>query len=165
MKRRHLAMATLVVLFVATLGLAQGGENKNAANPATAKPKMSKKAIERALVAKEKALWELVKNNDAKGFRRNFSPDYAGVYEDGIHTLDVEVKGIGDVKLKSYALSDIKMMMPTSDTAILTYKVNSQGEAQGQDISGDYYCSSVWVNRAGKWTAVSHSEVRAAKTP
>ena len=164
MKRRHLAMATLVVLFVATLGLAQGSENKNTASTNIAKPKMSKRAIERALVAKEKALWEMVKQGDVKGFKRNFSPDYAGVYEDGIHTLDAEVKGIGDVKLKSYALSDIKMMMPTSDIAILTYKVNSQGEAQGQDISGDYYCSSVWANRGGKWIAVSHSEVRAAKT-
>ncbi|MFL6213292.1 MAG: nuclear transport factor 2 family protein [Blastocatellia bacterium] len=165
MKRRHTVMATLVVLIVATLGFAQGSENKNAANTNSAKPKMSKKMIERAVVAKEKALWELVKKNDAKGFRKNFSPDFAGVYEDGIHTLDTEVQQIGEVKMKSYALTDIKMMMPTSDIAILTYKVNSQAEAQGQDISGDYYCSSTWVNRGGKWVAVMHSEVKAAKAP
>ena len=163
--KRRIAMATWIVLLAATIGLAQGSDNKNTANSNSAKPKMSKKAIERTIVAKEKALWELVKNNDAKGFRRNFSPDYAGVYEDGVHTLDTEVKGIGETKMKSYALSDIKMIMPTSDTAILTYKVNSQAEAQGQDMSGDYYCSSTWVNRGGKWMAVSHSEVKAAKTP
>ncbi|HKP14365.1 MAG TPA: nuclear transport factor 2 family protein, partial [Blastocatellia bacterium] len=145
------------------LGFAQGAENKNAA-AATAKPKMSKKAIERALVAREKALWELVKKNDPKGFKRNFGTDYVGIYEDGVHTLDVEAEGIGQTKLKSYALSDIKMMMPTGDTAILTYKVNSQGEAQGQEFSGDYYCSSTWANRGGRWVAIAHSEVK-AKTP
>jgi hypothetical protein len=158
-------MATWVVLLAATIGFAQGSENKNAAGANSAKPKMSKKAVERALVAKEKSLWEMVKNNDAKGFRKNFSPDFAGIYEDGIHSLDTDVQGISQVKMKSYALTDIKMIMPTSDTAILTYKVNSQAEAQGQDISGDYYCSSTWVNRGGKWIAISHSEVRAAKTP
>jgi hypothetical protein len=158
-------MAALIVLLVATAGFAQGSENKNAANPNSAKPKMSKRAIERTLVAKEKSLWEMVKQGDVKGFKRNFSPDYAGVYEDGIHTLDVEADGISKTKLKAYALSDIKMMLPASDTAILTYKVNSQGEAQGQDFSGDYYCSSVWVNRGGKWIAVAHSEIKAAKAP
>ena len=164
MNRRHLAMAALLVLFVATLGFAQGSDNKNAANANSAKPKMSKKAVERALVAREKALWELVKKNDAKGFKKSFAADYVGVYEDGIHTLDDEVKGAGEAKMKSYALSDIKLTMPTSDTAILTYKVNSQAEVQGQDISGDYYCSSTWVNRGGRWVAIAHSEVKAAKT-
>ena len=165
MRRRHTVLATLVVLIVATLGFAQGSENKNAANTNSAKPKMSKRAIERSLVAKEKSLWEMVKQGDVKGFKRNFSPDFAGVYEDGIHTLDTDVKGISETKLKSYALSETKMIMPTSDTAILTYKVNAQVEAQGQDVSGDYYCSSTWVNRGGKWIAVSHSEVKAAKAP
>ena len=163
--KRHATIGALIMLAMATLGFAQGAANQNAGNANTAKPKMSKKAVERALIAKEKALWEMVKKGDAKGFRKNFSADYAGVYDDGIHTLDVEADGISQTKLKSYALSDVKMMMPTSDTAILTYKVNSQAEAQGQDISGDYYCSSVWVNRGGKWLAVMHSEAKAAKTP
>ena len=126
---------------------------------------MSKKAIERSLIAKEKALWEAVKKNDVNGFKRSFSADYVGVYEDGIHTLDVETEQVGEVKLKSYALSDIKMALPASDTAILTYKVNSQGDYKGQDFSGDYYCSSTWVSRGGRWVAVAHSEVKAAKAP
>ena len=164
MKRRLVASAALL-LALATLGFAQGADNKNAANSNSAKPKMSRKATERALIAKEKALWEAVKNNDAKTFRRSFSADYVGVAEDGVHTLDVEVSQISEVKLRSYALSDIKVAMPSSDTAILSYKVNSQGDFKGQDFSGDYYCSSVWVNRGGRWVAAAHSEVRAAKTP
>ncbi len=163
--KRHATIAALIILATATLGFAQGAENKNAGSANTAKPKMSKKAIERTLIAKEKALWDMVKQGDAKSFKRNFSPDFAGVYEDGIHTLDFDAEQIGKTKLKSYTLSDVKVMLPTSDTAILTYKVNSQGDFQGQDISGDYYCSSVWINRGGKWLAVMHSEARAAKTP
>jgi len=164
MKRRLVAAAALL-LVLATLGFAQGAENKNTANTNSAKPKMSKKATERALIAKEKALWEAVKKNDAKTFKRSFSADYVGVAEDGIHTLDIEVEQIGEVKLRAYTLSDIKVAMPSGDTAILSYKVNSQGDYKGQDFSGDYYCSSVWVNRGGRWVAVGHSEVKAAKTP
>ena len=165
MKKRQIGFAALILLMMATLGFAQGAENKNAANTNSAKPKMSKKAIERALIAKEKATWEAVKKNDVKGFKRNFSPDFAGVYEDGVHTVDVEAEQIADVKIKEYTLSDIKVALPTGDTAIITYKVNSQGDYKGQDFSGDYYCSSVWVNRGGKWVAVLHTEVKAAKTP
>ena len=164
MKRRFVAMAALL-LALAALGFAQGAENKNAANTNSAKPKMSKKAIERAVIAKERALWEAVKKNDVKGFKRSFSADYVGVYEDGIHTLDAEAGQIADLKLRAYTLSDIKMAMPSGDTAILTYKVNSQGDYKGQDISGDFYCSSVWVSRGGRWVAVAHSEVKAAKMP
>ncbi|MFL6277859.1 MAG: nuclear transport factor 2 family protein [Blastocatellia bacterium] len=164
MKGRLVATAALLVA-LATLGFAQGTENKNTANTNSAKPKMSKKAIERSLIAKEKALWEAVKKNDAKGFKRSFSADYVGVNEGGIHTLDDEVGEIADVKLTAYTLSDIKVAMPSGDTAILSYKVNSQGDYKGQDFSGDSYCSSVWINRGGRWVAVSHSEVKAAKTP
>jgi hypothetical protein len=165
MKRRHLAIAALILLTMATLGFAQGADNKNAANTNSAKPKMSKKALERALIAKERSTWEAVKKNDVKGFKRNFSPDFAGVYEDGVHTVDVEAEQIADVKMKAYTLSDIKVALPTGDTAVITYKVNSQGDYKGQDFSGDYHCSSVWVNRGGKWVAVLHTEVKAAKTP
>jgi hypothetical protein len=165
MKRRHLAIAALILLTMATVGFAQGADNKNAANTNSAKPKMSKKALERALIAKERSTWEAVKKNDVKGFKRNFSPDFAGVYEDGVHTVDVEAEQIADVKMKAYTLSDIKVALPTGDTAVITYKVNSQGDYKGQDFSGDYHCSSVWVNRGGKWVAVLHTEVKAAKTP
>ena len=164
MKRRQIGFAALILLMMAALGFAQGAENKNAANTNSAKPKMSKKATERALIAKEKAVWEAVKKHDVKGFKRNFSPDFAGVYEDGVHTVDVEAEQIADVKIKEYTLSDIKVALPTGDTAIITYKVNSQSDYKGQDISGNYYCSSVWVNRGGKWVAVLHTEVKAAKT-
>ena len=162
--KRHATIAALIMLAMATLAFAQGAENKNAGNANAAKPKMSKKAMERALIAKEKALWEAVKKNDAKSFRQSFVADYTGVAEDGIHTLDAEVGGIADVKMSSYALNDIKVTLPSGDTAVLAYKVTVQSAYKGQDISGDYYCLSVWVNRGGKWMAVSHSEVKAAKT-
>lgn len=163
MKRRLVALFVLVLAF-ATFGFAQGTENKNTANSNSAKPKMSKKAIERALIAKEKALWEAVKQGDAKSFRKSFSADYTAVAEDGTHGIDTEVEQIADVKMQSYALSDIKVTLPAGNTAVLAYKVTVQSAFKGQDISGDYYCLSVWVNRAGRWVAVAHSEVKAAKT-
>jgi Domain of unknown function (DUF4440) len=165
MKRRNLAAAMQLLTLMATLGFAQGADNKNAANTNSAKPKMSKKAIERALITREKATWEAVKKNDVKTFRRYMVADYVAVDDGGVHTLDVEVGLIPDVKIRAYTLSDVKVTLPASDTAIVTYKVNSQGDYKGEDFSGDYVCSSVWVNRGGTWLAALHTEVRAAKTP
>lgn len=166
MNRRQAGIAAVMLLMMVTLGFAQGAEKKTtAAKPGGAKSKMSGKPSHEALIAKEKALWEAVKNGDAKGFKREFIADYAGVNQDGVHTLDDDVRQIGIVKLRSYSLSDLKVALPASDAAVLTYKATVQGDYQGQDFSGDYYCLSVWVKRGGKWVAAAHSEVKAAKTP
>jgi hypothetical protein len=52
-------------------------------------------------------------------------------------------------------------VFPNKDTAVLTYKVTVQGSFKGEDISGAYYASSVWVNQGGKWLAILHTEVKA----
>ena len=162
--RRQAGIAAVMLLVMTTLGFAQGAEKKSAAK-AGGKSKTGGKPSHEALIAREKALWEAVKNGDAKGFKREFIADYAGVNEDGVHSLDDDVRQIGIVKLRSYSLNDLKVALPAGGTAVLTYKATVQGDYQGQDFSGDYYCMSVWVSRGGKWVAAAHSEVRAAKAP
>jgi len=163
--RRQAGIAAVMLLVMTTLGFAQGAQNKAAAKAGGGKSKAGGKPSHEALIAREKTLWEAVKNGDAEGFKKEFIADYAGVNEDGVHTLEEDVKPIGTVKLRSYSLNDIKVALPATGTAVLTYKATVQGDYQGHDFSGDYYCMSVWVSRGGKWAAAAHSEVRAAKAP
>ena len=129
-----------------------------------AKPKgkaMSQSLPAKALINRETALWEIVKNKQVDAFRKYYADNYRGVSSDGVKDINQEVEGVRNVDLRDYSLTDTKVVFPNKDTAVLTYKVTVEGSYQGQDISGVYYASSVWVNEGGKWLAILHAEAKA----
>jgi len=114
-----------------------------------------------ALVDKEKAAWQSFQDKKTDVFRKIFADDYQGVYSDGIKNADGEVAGLGKSDLKSFSLSDVNVAFPGKDTAILTYKVTTQGTMDGKDVSGTYNAASVWHKHADAWHAVLHTEAKA----
>src|SRR6185436_2032788 len=143
---------------ICSLCFGQGTTDK----PAKAKIKpLRQSSLDKAWIEREKAVWETIKNKQFDTFRQYYTDDFRSVSEDGVHDIKQEMEGVRNVDLKSYALTDLKVLMPNKDTAILTFKVTVQGSYQGQDISGAYYASAVWVNQRGKWLAVFYTEVKA----
>ena len=122
---------------------------------------MSQISPDKSLIDREKALWEIVKNKQVDAFRKYYADNYRGVSSDGVKDINQEVEGVRIVDLKNYSLADTKVVFPNKATAVLTYKVTVRGSFQGQDISGVYYASSVWVNQGGKWLAILHTEAKA----
>ena len=114
-----------------------------------------------ALIDKEKAAWQSFQDKKADVFRKIFADDYRGVYNDGIKNADGEVAALNKSELKSFALSDTNVTFPDKDTAVMTYKVTTQGTMDGKDVSGTYNASSVWHKHGGAWHAVLHTEVKA----
>ena len=122
---------------------------------------MTQSRQDEVLIEREKAVWETLKNKQFDAFRQYYADDFRSVSEDGVHDIKQEMEGARNVDLKSYSLTDLKVLTPNEGTAIVTFKVAIQGSYQGQDISGAYYASSVWVNRGGKWLAILYTEVKA----
>ena len=66
----------------------------------------------------------------------------------------------GDKVLKDFELSDMTVVFPTEQTAVLTYRVKQalaeRGDARltRQEMAD----SSVWVCRDGRWLCVMHTE-------
>jgi len=156
--KKYFTLAGLSLLAMASLCFGQSDMNKAAKTKGKA---VSQNSPDKALIDREKALWEIVKNKQVEEFRKYFADNYSGVSSDGVKDINQEVEGVRIVDLKSYSLADTKVVFPNKDTAVLTYKVTVQGSYQGQDISGVYYASSVWVNQGGKWLAVLHTEAKA----
>lgn len=66
----------------------------------------------------------------------------------------------GSMAIKSFALSDMNVVFPTDDSAVLTYKVKQSLTERGssKQIDQEMADSSVWVHKGGKWLCAMHTE-------
>jgi hypothetical protein len=116
---------------------------------------------ETAITDSEKSAWESYKNKQADAFKKLMSHDYCGAYADALKTLDMEVADMAKTDLRDYSLADMKVVFPSTDVAMITYKTTIQQTSEGKDMSGTYNSASIWVKKGGKWLEVFHAEVKA----
>ena len=67
----------------------------------------------------------------------------------------------GSMVLKSYQLSDIDVVLPADDTAILTYRVKQEvasRENGGKSTEQEMNDTSTWVKTRDGWKCVMHTE-------
>ncbi len=121
-------------------------------------------SLEKALIDRENALWGELKNKQPEEFSKFFTDDYRGVLSSGINTKKDEIEGSQQCDLQNFSLTEAEVVFPTDDTAIVIYKNAVKNFSRGQDISGSFYNSSVWVNRDGQWQLILHTEARINKT-
>jgi hypothetical protein len=60
-------------------------------------------------------------------------------------------------EIKSYELSDFKVTFLNAGAALLTYKGAADGTCAGTATPAAW-CSSVYVNRGGRWLVAAHQE-------
>jgi hypothetical protein len=113
-----------------------------------------------AISESEKSAWEAYKNKQTDAFKKYLATDYSGVYADGVKNLDKEVADMEKSELRDYSLTDMKVVFPSADVAVTTYKATLQGSSRGQDTSGTYNVASVWVKKGGKWLVVFHTDAK-----
>ena len=114
-----------------------------------------------AITDLEKSAWEAYKNKQADAFRKLMSKDYYGTYAEDIENLDREVADMAKADLRDSSLADMKVVFPSTDVAVITYKATIQQTSEGKDMSGTYNSGSIWAKKGGKWLEVFHSEAKA----
>ena len=130
------------------------------AQASPAKPAKSA-SNETAITHLETSAWEAYKNKQAGAFKKLMSEDYCGEYAEGVKNLDREVADMAKSDLRDYSLADMKVVFPSADVAVITYKSTIQQTSEGKDMSGTYNSASIWVKKGGKWLEVFHTEVKA----
>jgi ketosteroid isomerase-like protein len=113
------------------------------------------------IIDKEKAVWQTVQDKKFDAFRKYLADDFRSVYREGINNTDKEVADVKKANLKSFSFSDANVVFPDKDTALLTYKVTTQGTQDGKEASGSYNAASVWHKQADGWRGIFHTEVKA----
>ena len=130
------------------------------AQTSPAKPAKSA-SNETAITHLETSAWEAYKSKQADAFKKLMSEDYCGEYAEAIKNLDTEVADMAKADLRDYSLADMKVIFPSADVAVVTYKATIQQTSEGKDMSGTFNSGSIWLKKGGKWLEVFHTEVKA----
>jgi hypothetical protein len=110
----------------------------------------------------EKKFWDTMKTQDvetATGMMANESivigpqgvskiskGDFAKMMEDGKWTL------------KDYKFSDVQVLFPDDDTAVIGYKVHQKGTMNGKPYDLEAADASTWLRNGAGWQCVLHTE-------
>ena len=116
--------------------------------------------------ALEQAFWKSLVSRDATAATGLLAPQALMVSRHGALRFDPAqyAKMLQDPKhgLLDYSLSDMAVLFPTADVAIVTYRANQTMQMDGEDITQDVVDSSTWVRLDGEWKCVAHTESEAA---
>ena len=156
----RIPLALMAIVLLATVAFSQ--EATPSPSPAP-KPAMSRAQSQRLIISTEKKLWEAWKAKDMKAFKANLSADSVMVNDSGVSSKADALKEMesASCEVKSYALSDIKVMFMNNDAAIITYKSMQDATCGGQAVPAAVWASSAYVKRGGRWYAASHQETPA----
>lgn len=134
--------------------------NSNSANANKGvEMKSSGTVSESDIIAKEKAIWDVIKKKDWDGFAKTMTSDYIEVLDDGVHDKAGSLTGIKDFDLSDVTFADWKMLPIDKDAVIITYTATVQAKFKGEPIPpGPYREASAYVNRNGEWLTIYYQE-------
>ena len=144
----------LVALVVAGAPVASAQTPDGKQKPAAATPAGD---VEQMLMKLEREATAALIKRDAASFGRIFADDAVLTSPDG--TVQTKEQLLADVKsgslvLESSDIADMKVHVH-GDAALVTYATTDKGKYKGQDISGRYRWTDVFVRRSGTWHIVA----------
>ena len=75
------------------------------------------------------------------------------------HAQYAKMAGKEDASIAKFDLSDVQVMCPTDDMAVITYKVQRTMKlAGGKQADMATVDSSTWVRQGGRWLCAVHTE-------
>ena len=157
MKKVFLLVSALILTAAcgapSTNNSAPPAANTNANTPAMAA------MTEADATAKEKAIWDTIKNKDYEAFANMLADDQIEVTGEGVFDKAGSIAAVKQFEPTELAFSDWKFMSIDKDAFVVTYTVNVKGKYSGKEFPAETNrCSSAWVNRGGKWLAIYHQE-------
>src|ERR1044071_1830516 len=141
---KRLPLVIFLTFFLTSFAYAQTPTPSPSPAP---KPAMSRAQSQRAIIATERKLWEGWKNKDFKPFRANLSADSILISDQGVADKTTAMKDLESMacEVKSYELSDIKVLFLNSSAAIMTYKATQDATCGGQQAPAAVWASSAYV--------------------
>lgn len=141
-------IASVLMLLAATAGMGQSKSGKN--------------SVEQILIQMEHEWSEADLHKDAAALQRILADDWIGIDFEGT-VLNKQQALLGVVSdsgsLDSTVLRDMKVRVYGS-TAVVTGTDTETGDYHGQDSSGRYQWTDVFVRRGGRWQAVSSQSTK-----
>ena len=124
-------------------------------------------AIEKQLVANERAINDAFAKGDVKAFHANIAPDAISVDMGGITKVNAPDydKMMQSVKIQSWNMDMPQSYWVNDNTVVLMYRWTGKGTFQGQPVPSPTWSSTLWTNKGGKWMAAFHQETVGMPAP
>ncbi len=120
---------------------------------------------EQELIKLEQDRAQAAVRGDTAFLEQNTADDYTFINARGMLITKAQMLAdfkSGQIKLQSSDLDDLHARV-YGDTAVLTGRSTQKGQAYGQDISGQYRFTRVYVKRDGRWQSVALQQTRIAE--
>lgn len=118
------------------------------------------------IIARERSVWEAIKNKEFRTFENFLAPDQMEVGEEGVTDKNGTMESVRALELADVTFSEWRVLRLNPNLVVTTYRVAVKGKQGGKDFPpADVRASSAWVNRDGKWQAIFHQSTSVAKTP
>lgn len=122
-------------------------------------------AIEKQLVANERAVNAAFAKGDVKGFMSHIDKTGVSVDMMGVTKVSEFEKMIAQTKVESWNIDQSQFVWVNPQTAVHVYRWTGKGTFMGQPFPSPTWASTVWTSRDGKWLAVFHQETAAMPAP
>jgi hypothetical protein len=143
-----------IVIAAAPAAYAQAPDTKQKSGAAA---KGADSDVEQTLMKMERDALAALLKRDTAGFGRIFADEAVLITPDGTpqtkSQLLADVKS-GDLVIASSEISDMKVRA-YGESAVVTYVTVDKGKYKGEDISGRYRWTDVFVRRGGTWQIVA----------
>ncbi len=130
-------------------------------------PASSHAAVEKQIIANERAINDAVAKGDMKAFHATIATDAVGIDPGGISKVNAPEfdKMLLATKIQSWNMDGSQFYWVNDNTVVHMYRWTGKGSYEGQPIPSPTWASTVWSNKSGKWMAVFHQETTAMPAP
>lgn len=114
--------------------------------------------IIRQIIEMERQAKEASLRRDAEFSLHTLAEDYVAITPLGQVTTKqdtISARRSGQLRYESMNVTDMVVRL-YGDTAVVTARADVKGHQLGEDFSGPYRYTRVWVRRNGRWQAVSY---------
>ena len=123
----------------------------------------------REIVELEKTFWQSMVDKDADKARTLIADECLITGPMGTMRSDPDdykrMTEKGDWDLKGFEFSDVEVIFPQDETAIIAYKVHQTGSMKGREMDLNCADSTTWVRDGEDWKCALHTETIVGHMP
>ena len=121
------------------------------------------------IVGLEKTFWQSMVDKDADKAMTMIADECLITGPMGTMRSDPEdykrMTEVGDWELDKFEFSDVQVIFPADDTAIIAYKVHQTGTMKDQPMDLNCADSTTWVRDGNRWKCALHTEAIIGEMP
>lgn len=121
------------------------------------------------IVNLEKSFWQSMVDKDAEKAMAMIADECLITGPQGTLRSDPEdykrMTETGEWELDDFEFSDVQVIFPVEDTAIIAYKVHQTGSMKGAKMDLNCADSTTWVRDGDEWKCALHTETIIGEMP